>query len=283
MSDSSPMQLVVFSLGGEEYALPIGAVHEIIRYAEPRAVASSVPWVRGVIGLRGKIIPVFDLAARMGLEPTGTEPGKIVIVSTGAGQAGVIVDDVDQVLTVSGEQLEDVTTAGAESIQAIAKIGDRLVVLLNAHGDVLVSLGLGSCIGLALIDRRAGAAGLAHVVLPEATGRPAPETLNKFADHAVPALFERMRERGASRVFMEAVLVGGASMFGGAAMEVGLRNAGAVRSLVAARRVPVVAEAVGGTRGRTIRVDVAGGGVTVREAGGADEPLLDRGRTAVTA
>jgi chemotaxis protein CheD len=152
----------------------------------------------------------------------------------------------------------------------------------NRPGDVLVSLGLGSCIGLALVDRRAGAAGLAHIVLPEATGSPAPEALHKFADHAVPALFEGLSERGASRVFTEAVLVGGASMFAAGAMEVGLRNAEAVRSLVAARRVPVVAEAVGGTRGRTIRVDVASGGVMVREAGGTDQPLLGA-RTEVVA
>jgi purine-binding chemotaxis protein CheW len=65
MSDTSTsQQLVVFSLGAEEYALPIAAVHEIIRFAEPRSVASEVPWIRGVIGLRGKIIPVYDLAAR---------------------------------------------------------------------------------------------------------------------------------------------------------------------------------------------------------------------------
>jgi chemotaxis protein CheD len=156
----------------------------------------------------------------------------------------------------------------------------------DTPGDVLVSLGLGSCIGLALIDRRAGAAGLAHIVLPETTGSPAPEALHKFADHAVPALFDGMRERGASRVFMEAVLVGGASMFaatGTRAMEVGLRNAEAVCSLVAARRVPVVAEAVGGSRGRTIRVDVASGDVTVREAGGSDQPLLGGARSEVTA
>ena len=101
----------------------------------------------------------------------------------------------------------------------------------------------------------------------------------------MPALFEGMRERGASRVFMEAVLVGGGEHVrrGRRATEVGLRNAEAVRSLVAARRVPVVAEAVGGSRGRTIRVDVAGGGVTVREAGGSDELLYGPARTAVAA
>jgi purine-binding chemotaxis protein CheW len=135
MSETTSQQLVVFSLGAEEYALPIGAVHEIIRFTEPRAVASDADWIRGVIGLRGKIIPIFDLAARMGLPAIpGAEPGKIVIVSSGAGQVGVIVDDVEEVLTVEASQLEDVPTANRESIEAIAKIEDRLVVLLNADG-----------------------------------------------------------------------------------------------------------------------------------------------------
>ena len=132
MSDTTSQQLVVFSLGSEEYALPIGSVHEIIRFTEPRSVASDVPWIRGVIGLRGKIIPIFDLAARMGLEPS--QPGKIVIVSSGAGQVGVMVDEVEEVLTVTSEQLEDVPTANSDAIEAIARIGDRLVVLLDTSG-----------------------------------------------------------------------------------------------------------------------------------------------------
>jgi purine-binding chemotaxis protein CheW len=134
MSDFTSQQLVVFSLGVEEYALPIGAVHEIIRFTEPRSIASDVPWIRGVIGLRGKIIPIYDLAARMGLAPAEEELGKIVIVETGTGQAGVVVGDVDEVLTVTADQLEDIPTAGNEAIDSIAKIGDRLVILLNVAG-----------------------------------------------------------------------------------------------------------------------------------------------------
>jgi purine-binding chemotaxis protein CheW len=134
MSDFTSQQLVVFSLGSEEYALPIGAVHEIIRFTEPRSIASDVPWIHGVIGLRGKIIPIYDLAARMGLAASEQELGKIVIVETGTGQAGVVVGDVDEVLTVTADQLEDVPTAGNETIEAIAKIDDRLVILLNVAG-----------------------------------------------------------------------------------------------------------------------------------------------------
>jgi purine-binding chemotaxis protein CheW len=134
MSDFTSHQLVVFSLGGEEYALPIGAVHEIIRFTEPRSVASDQPWIRGVIGLRGKIIPIYDLAARMGLPAPQEELGKIVIVETGTGQAGVVVGDVEEVLTVGEEQLEDIPLTGNAAISAIAKIGDRLVILLDPEG-----------------------------------------------------------------------------------------------------------------------------------------------------
>jgi purine-binding chemotaxis protein CheW len=134
MSETTSQQLVVFSLGSEEYALPIGSVHEIIRFTEPRTVASEAAWIRGVIGLRGKIIPIFDLASRMELDNVGSEPGKIVIVESGTGQVGVMVDEVEEVLTVDSDQLEDVPTANSDSIEAIAKIEDRLVILLNPAG-----------------------------------------------------------------------------------------------------------------------------------------------------
>jgi purine-binding chemotaxis protein CheW len=134
MSETTSHQLVVFSLGTEEYALPIGSVHEIIRYTEPRSVASDAAWIRGVIGLRGKIVPIFDLVSRMGLEPAAAEPGKIVIVESGSGQVGIMVDEVEEVLTVGSDQLENVPIANSDSIEAIAKIGDRLVVVLNPAG-----------------------------------------------------------------------------------------------------------------------------------------------------
>jgi purine-binding chemotaxis protein CheW len=135
MSDTTTsQQLVVFSLGAEEYALPIAAVSEIIRFTEPRSVASEVAWIRGVIGLRGKIIPIFDLAARLELPGADSEPGKIVILETGSDQVGVMVDEVEEVLTVESDQLEPVPTANTDSIEAIAKIDDRLVILLNSEG-----------------------------------------------------------------------------------------------------------------------------------------------------
>ena len=90
-------QLVIFSLGSEEYALPITRVQEIIRYTEPRIVASRTAWIRGVINLRGKIVPVCDLAERLGLRIERSGVAKIVIAETATGTAGIIVDDVEEV------------------------------------------------------------------------------------------------------------------------------------------------------------------------------------------
>ena len=129
--ETQARQLVVFTLGSEQYALPIEQVHEIIRYDEPRSVASPIAWVRGVISLRGRIVPVYDLAARLGLESELTDQTKIVIVEAGAETAGVVVDEVDEVLTVEDADFEEVPGADSELIEAIAKLGDRLVVLLK--------------------------------------------------------------------------------------------------------------------------------------------------------
>jgi purine-binding chemotaxis protein CheW len=127
-------QLVIFSLGSEEYALPITRVQEIIRYTEPRMVASRTAWIRGVINLRGKIVPVCDLAERLGLLVERSDVAKIVIVETETGTAGVIVDDVEEVLTVDDSQLEDIPAADTAYVDAIAKLDDRLAILLNPDG-----------------------------------------------------------------------------------------------------------------------------------------------------
>jgi purine-binding chemotaxis protein CheW len=134
MSNDPSMQLVVFSLGSEEYALPITHVQEIIRYTEPRSVASEIAWVRGVISLRGKIVPVYDLSVRLGLDNEASGAKKIVIVENGDDMAGVIVGDVEEVLTVAEADLDEVPAAGDACLQAIAKVGDRLVVLLDPAG-----------------------------------------------------------------------------------------------------------------------------------------------------
>jgi chemotaxis protein CheD len=139
-------------------------------------------------------------------------------------------------------------------------------------GDELVAIGLGSCIGLALVDRTANVAGLAHVVLPESQGKTEPRA--KFADLAVPDLIGHLVEAGAARRRLEAVLVGGARMFSvGASLDIGARNAEAVREALVKERIKIHAEEVGGNRGRTARI-IVGTEVTSQVAGGTRTSLL---------
>lgn len=145
------------------------------------------------------------------------------------------------------------------------------------HTDVLVSLGLGSCIGVAVVDPHTRVAGLAHVMLPVTTpGAESPGA--KFADEGVPALLEAVAELGGRRSRLEAILVGGAAMFAvrrapDSGLDIGARNAEAVQVALREHRVPVRATATGGSTGRTIRIYVAETRVTVKEAGGKESDL----------
>lgn len=159
--------------------------------------------------------------------------------------------------------------------ETMVRMGELAVS--RTPGHVLVSLGLGSCIGLALIDARSGVAGLAHVVLPDSAGRE--DGAGRFADRAVPRLVAEVERLGAVRPRLKAVLVGGASMFkvGAGALDVGPRNEAAVRDALKALRIPIAATETGGNRGRTIRVTVDSGRVTSREAGGVEADLFADG------
>jgi chemotaxis protein CheD len=161
--------------------------------------------------------------------------------------------------------------------ETMVRMGELAVSSVPGH--VLVSLGLGSCIGLALLDRKMRIAGLAHIVLPQSQGHAAANS-RKFADRAVPELLSELEAEGARKVRLEAVLVGGASMFAvsSASLDVGQRNETAVRELLEMMRIPIKATATGGSKGRTIRVDVTSCAVTYREAGGKDTELLGGSR-----
>lgn len=129
--EANTRQVVVFTLGAEQYALPIKQVQEIIRYTEPRSVASNDSSVRGVISLRGRIVPVHDLGSRLGTSSEPGEDSKIVIVENGGQIVGVIVDAVEEVLTVAAGDLDAIPGADTSVMDSIAKLGDRLIVLLT--------------------------------------------------------------------------------------------------------------------------------------------------------
>lgn len=128
-------QFVVFHVGNGEYALPIAQIQEVIRFTQPRSVVSEDPWVIGVISLRGKIVPIGDLAGRLGVSATRSDDCKIVIIETPTGTIGMIVDAVDEVLSIEDDQLDTGTVTDRDIVRGIAKLDQRLVVILDS--DVL--------------------------------------------------------------------------------------------------------------------------------------------------
>ena len=136
---------------------------------------------------------------------------------------------------------------------------------LGVHPDVLITLALGSCVGVALWDRWSRRGALAHVMLP-APGVPDPGgDLNRFASHAVPAMAAELAgTRGASALV--AKLVGGAAMFSGDTLHasIGARNVAEVHRQLGLLSIPIVAEDIGGRCARTAALHLDSGTLNVR-------------------
>ncbi|WP_269532605.1 chemotaxis protein CheW [Chitinimonas sp. BJYL2] len=157
-------QYLTFRLGGEVYALEILHIKEIIEYGGLTEVPMMPRFLRGVINLRGAVVPVIDLAARFGRP--ATEIGKrscIVIVEVQHEEdwldLGIIVDAVDEVLDLPPEAIEPAPAFGAklraEFIQGMGKLDDRFVILLSLNHV----LSIGEMAELAAGTEGAGSAG----------------------------------------------------------------------------------------------------------------------------
>ena len=146
------------------------------------------------------------------------------------------------------------------------KVADYAV---RKGGHVIATIGLGSCVAIALYDREAKVGGLAHILLPSmAMSR---ETSNpaKFPQTIVPIMLDEMRRLGsASSARISAKIVGGASMFGqlvsGTGINVGERNVAATREVLAAANIPLLAEDTGLDYGRSVYFHIDDGRVEVR-------------------
>jgi chemotaxis protein CheD len=127
---------------------------------------------------------------------------------------------------------------------------------------------LGSCLGVALYDRRLKVGGLSHIVLPDSLGRT--DQPGKFADTAIPALIRAMQELVPGEMLkLTAKVAGGANMFSatGAANTIGVQNAGAVERILADLRIPILARHCGGEQGRRMALDTGTGLVTIDVVG----------------
>ena len=131
---------LTFALAQEEYGLEILKVREIIGYIDVTAIPQTPLYVKGVINLRGQVIPVIDLRSKFGMETTEvTEQTCIIVVEiTQAGRkfnTGIIVDHVSEVLDIAGENIEDAPQFGSsvdtDFILGMAKVGESVKILLH--------------------------------------------------------------------------------------------------------------------------------------------------------
>jgi chemotaxis protein CheD len=133
--------------------------------------------------------------------------------------------------------------------------------------DTLITIGLGSCVAILLYDAEARVGGMAHILLPSPALSRKDSSPAKFPQTAVPRLLELMAADGARPQRITARLAGGASMFAALAppgtIQMGERNLVAARQVLSTHRVPLVAEAVGGDFGRTVRFRVCDGRVQI--------------------
>lgn len=138
------LHLVVFRLEREEYAIPIELVREVVRVADLTRVPHAPAHIRGVMNLRGRILPIVEIRTRLDLTPAQLTPASRVVVVEIAGRVvGLLVDAVGQVARVSERLVaappDEVRTAGAEAVTGVARVGNRLLVLLDL-GRVLSAL-----------------------------------------------------------------------------------------------------------------------------------------------
>ena len=134
--DDEEQQIVVFELASVRYGIDIDSVQEVMRLQEITTIARAPFFVRGVINVRGKIIPVVDLRVRFGIRPQReTAATRIVVVKLGEQETGVVVDAVTEVMRIRTNAIEPpstvITTADSTYLLGIAKFGERLVILLD--------------------------------------------------------------------------------------------------------------------------------------------------------
>lgn len=144
--DQAPAQYLTFQLGGELFALGILNVKEIIEYGTITEIPMMPAFIRGVLNLRGAVVPVIDLGARFGGAPTATGRRTCIVIiemiqtaeaSEVRQDIGVVVDCVNEVLEIPASDIEPPPAFGAkiraDFIQGMGKMAGKFVIILNAE------------------------------------------------------------------------------------------------------------------------------------------------------
>jgi purine-binding chemotaxis protein CheW len=135
VSTGPTSQYITFTIGGEEYGVDIMAVREIKGWSDTTGLPNSPPYVRGVINLRGIIVPIFDLRARFGLGPTqATKTHVVIIVAVQQRTVGILVDSVSDILTIQASDVRSVPDMDRSIddayLNGLVAMSDRMVAII---------------------------------------------------------------------------------------------------------------------------------------------------------
>jgi purine-binding chemotaxis protein CheW len=140
--EKTPNRFLTFSLGGETLAMEIRYIREILQYGGVTEVPLTPPALRGVMNLRGAVVPVIDLAVRFGRVPASVDRRTCIVIleveeEDATTVMGIVVDSVREVLEIPDAEIEPPPPFGnairADFIQGVGKIGGRFVILLNVE------------------------------------------------------------------------------------------------------------------------------------------------------
>jgi purine-binding chemotaxis protein CheW len=137
------LHLVTFVLEKEEFGIPIERTREIVRVGDITRVPQAPPHIRGVMNLRGRILPVVEIRTRFGLSPATLAPrSRVVVVEAHGRTVGILVDSVAQVVKVAESAVvaapEEVVSHRADYITGVARLGSRLIILLELEKALLL-------------------------------------------------------------------------------------------------------------------------------------------------
>ncbi|HEB30967.1 MAG TPA: chemotaxis protein CheW [Spirochaetes bacterium] len=129
-------QMISFNIGEEDYGVNIQTVKEVIRKREITRLPKAPAFVKGVINLRGDIIPIIDLRERFGMEQReSTDMTRVIVAEVDGRPIGMVVDSVSHVIRIAQDQIEPppemVGGISEEYLKGVGKVGEQLIVLLN--------------------------------------------------------------------------------------------------------------------------------------------------------
>ncbi|MDP4169376.1 MAG: chemotaxis protein CheW [Bacillota bacterium] len=132
---NSEMKIIVFQLKEKEYAIPVSQVRSIEKIQHITRVPGTVPFVKGVINLRGVVTPIIDLRKRFDLEEGYSDSTRVIIATLEDKEVGLIVDSANDVIDITADSIEPPPeiVGGTESafLKGVVKIDNRLLILLD--------------------------------------------------------------------------------------------------------------------------------------------------------